>query len=171
MQSNLLNIKWGDQEFQVFFILYSKVTSLGKKALCFDSINGSHRTREKGNSWSRDGNTEPTPTDITAGLAWWGELGVSKLSTTAKIQTCHLLNIDQVQVVSTSYSFCSLILLGISKTPQQSGKTSPGAMIVIWTFHFGIFEFVYRRSATVQAHYTGLFNNSGGENLDTLMYL
>lgn len=29
MQLNLLNIKWGDQEFQVFFILYSKVTSFG----------------------------------------------------------------------------------------------------------------------------------------------
>lgn len=47
MQLNLLNIKWGDWEFQVFFILYSKVTSFGKKALCFDSINGSHKKGEK----------------------------------------------------------------------------------------------------------------------------
>ena len=46
MQLNLLNIKWGVQEFQVFFILYSKVTSFGKKALCFD-INGSLRKQAK----------------------------------------------------------------------------------------------------------------------------
>lgn len=63
MQLNLLNIKWGDQELQVFFILYSKVTSLGKKALCFDSINDSHRETEKRKvlvtRWKRRSNTHP----------------------------------------------------------------------------------------------------------------
>jgi hypothetical protein len=47
MQLNLLNIKWGDWEFQVFFILYFKVTSFGKKSLRFDTINASHKKGEK----------------------------------------------------------------------------------------------------------------------------
>lgn len=47
MQLNLLNIKWGDQVLQVFFILFSKVTSFSKKALCFDNLNGSPRKQVK----------------------------------------------------------------------------------------------------------------------------
>lgn len=48
MQLNLLNIKWGDQEFQMFSILYSKMALFGK-VLHFDNINGSHRKGEKKN--------------------------------------------------------------------------------------------------------------------------
>lgn len=50
MQLNLLNIKRENQNFQGFCILYSKVISFGKKALCFDNIHGSQRKQEKENS-------------------------------------------------------------------------------------------------------------------------